>query len=175
MAAGILFPVINYVPDNTVAESDADFNHLSDSNGVSPKPGRLTLIKSVLTSMSLYHLSYYKLTKAEAMKCDSLLAHFFWVGTGHNIPLNHANWPTPTNNIDNPVNRVSDLVETNHRWNRTLVHQLYDAPTAREILKIPISLTQGEDKLYWSGNKEGNYKVKDGYNKLTESRNISPN
>ncbi|KAF7811717.1 uncharacterized protein G2W53_032693 [Senna tora] len=42
MAVGILFPVINYVPDNAVsftdAESDADFNHLSDSNGVSPKP-----------------------------------------------------------------------------------------------------------------------------------------
>ncbi|KAF7833177.1 ribonuclease H [Senna tora] len=235
--------------------------------------GRLTLIKSVLTSMSLYHLSYYKLMKAEAMKCDSLLARFFWgsdrqrnkphmlnweaickpinlgglgvksfsefnqvvlakqiwriiahsktllsqimrakcgttdsaigfkcpqttskqwkdifsakevvlshlkwqVGTGHDIPLNHAYWPTPTNSIDNSVNRVSDLVATNHRWNKALVHQVYDAPTAREILKIPISVTQGEDKIYWSGNNEGIYKVKDGYNKLFESRNISPN
>ncbi|KAF7821508.1 ribonuclease H [Senna tora] len=199
--------------------------------------------------MSLYHLNYYKLTKAEAMKCDIVLAHFFWgsdrqrskphmlnweaickpmnlgglgvksfsefnqallakqfwriishpntllslimkakyatsgssvgfkcpqttskqwkdifsakdvvlnhikwqVGTGHNIPLNNAHWPTPTNNADNQVNRVSD------------------------ILKTPISINQGEDKLYWNENNDAANKVKDGYNKLTESRQSIPN
>ncbi|KAF7806699.1 ribonuclease H [Senna tora] len=237
------------------------------------KAGRLTLIKSVLTSMSLCHLNYYKLTKAEAMKCDSILAHFFWgsdrqrnkphmlnweaickpmnlgglgvksfsefnqallakqfwrilvhqntllsvimkakyatsespvgfkcprtaskqwkdifsakdvvlnhikwqVGTGHSIPLNSAHWPTPTNNVENQPNRVSDLIDTTCRWNRELVCQLYDAETAGMILKTPISITQGEDKLYWNGNNEGIFKVKDGYKKLTESRQLSLN
>ncbi|KAF7832322.1 uncharacterized protein G2W53_014655 [Senna tora] len=40
--------------------------------------GRLVLIKSVLSSLSTYQLSYYRLTKSEATKCDQILAHFFW-------------------------------------------------------------------------------------------------
>jgi len=39
---------------------------------------RIVLIKAVLTSMPLYHLSYFKLTEKEANKCDSILNNFFW-------------------------------------------------------------------------------------------------
>lgn len=39
---------------------------------------RTVLIKSILSSMPLYHLSYFKLTEKEANKCDSILNNFFW-------------------------------------------------------------------------------------------------
>ncbi|KAF7810503.1 ribonuclease H [Senna tora] len=78
------------------------------------------------------------------------------------------------NNEDIQVNRVSDLIDGNHRWKRELVGRLYDTTTAGEILKIPISINQGEDKLYWSGNNDGVYKVKDGYTKLAKSSQPLP-
>lgn len=38
---------------------------------------RIVLIKSVLSSVPMYHLSYFALTDKEAKKCDSVLANLF--------------------------------------------------------------------------------------------------
>lgn len=55
---------------------------------------RVVLIKSVLSFLSLYHLSYFKLTSQEAHKCDLLLSNFFWgSGNGKNSPHMKA-WDT---------------------------------------------------------------------------------
>lgn len=40
------------------------------------------LIKSILSSLPLYHLSYFKLDSQEAHKCDMILSDFFW-GMSH--------------------------------------------------------------------------------------------
>lgn len=48
---------------------------------------RVVLIKSVLSSLPLYHLSYFKLTKQEAHNCDMVLNNFFWgTNEGRNSP-----------------------------------------------------------------------------------------
>lgn len=39
---------------------------------------RVVLIKFVLSSLPLYHLSYFKLSSQEAHKCDMVLSNFFW-------------------------------------------------------------------------------------------------
>ncbi|KAF7823934.1 reverse transcriptase [Senna tora] len=197
--------------------------------------GRFTLIKSVLTSRSLYHLSYYKLTKTEAMKCDSLLAHFFWESNRQRNRPHMLNWDaickplnlgglgiknfsefnqallaiqiwriiTQTNTLLNQIMRAKYCTsDGNIGFNcpQTASKQLKDIFSAKEVIlshlkwqvgtghNIPLNhanwptliknlhdlVNRGEDKLYWSGNKEGIYKVKDGYDKLTESRNINP-
>ncbi|XP_074305458.1 uncharacterized protein LOC141640644 [Silene latifolia] len=43
--------------------------------------GRLTLICSVLSSLSLYSLSAFKMPVSVSAKIDSLLSHFWWSGT----------------------------------------------------------------------------------------------
>ncbi|XP_074267163.1 uncharacterized protein LOC141590470 [Silene latifolia] len=43
--------------------------------------GRLTLICSVLSSLSLYSLSSFKMPVSVSAKIDSLLSHFWWSGT----------------------------------------------------------------------------------------------
>lgn len=48
---------------------------------------RVVLIKSVLSSIPVYHLSYFALSEKEAKKCDSIIANFFWG--------NHQNPKTP--------------------------------------------------------------------------------
>lgn len=48
---------------------------------------RVVLIKLVLSSLPVYHLSYFALTDKEVRKCDSIVANFFWG--------NHQNSKTP--------------------------------------------------------------------------------
>lgn len=48
---------------------------------------RVVLIKSVLSSLPLYHLSYFRLSQIEAHKCDMVLSNFFWGNSqGKNSP-----------------------------------------------------------------------------------------
>ena len=44
------------------------------------RPGRLTLIKSVLNSLPVYYMSMFKMLKAIALKIVKLQRRFFWVG-----------------------------------------------------------------------------------------------
>lgn len=48
---------------------------------------RVVLIKSVISSLPVHHLSYFALTDKEARNCDSVVANFFWG--------NHQNNKTP--------------------------------------------------------------------------------
>ncbi|KAF7833399.1 uncharacterized protein G2W53_015732 [Senna tora] len=47
-------------------------------NHLLSQAARLTLIKFVLTAIPTYHMSYYRLSKQETQKCNSLIARFFW-------------------------------------------------------------------------------------------------
>ncbi|KAF7810502.1 uncharacterized protein G2W53_037245 [Senna tora] len=81
------------------------------------RAGRLTLIKSVLTSMYLYHLNYYKLTKTEAMKCDSILAHFFWGSDRQRAKPHMINWAA----ICKPMNLGGLRVKSFSEFNQALL------------------------------------------------------
>lgn len=56
------------------------------------QPARAVLIKSVLSSLPLYHLSYFKLTDKEAKKCDSLMCNFFWGTTANRKSPHMRSW-----------------------------------------------------------------------------------
>lgn len=74
--------------------------------------GRVVLIKSVLSSLPLYHLSYFKLTEQEAHKCDSVLNNFFWGNhSGRKAPQMKA-WDTiclPANHGGLGIKKFSDF------------------------------------------------------------------
>lgn len=53
---------------------------------------RVILIKSVLSSLPVYHLSYFALTEAEAKKCDSIVANFFWGHQDNSNPPHMIAW-----------------------------------------------------------------------------------
>lgn len=53
---------------------------------------RVTLIKSVLSSIPVYHLNYFSLSDKEARKCDSIVANFFWGNHQNNNTPHMLSW-----------------------------------------------------------------------------------
>ncbi|PWA97953.1 RNA-directed DNA polymerase, eukaryota, Reverse transcriptase zinc-binding domain protein [Artemisia annua] len=58
--------------------------------------GRLTLVKSVLSSLPIYYLSLYKAPKAVIEKIESLMRNFLWAGTSEEKKLHWVSWEVVT-------------------------------------------------------------------------------
>ncbi|GAU38071.1 hypothetical protein TSUD_318650 [Trifolium subterraneum] len=56
--------------------------------------GRLTLLKSVLTSLPVYALSFFKAPSGTISSIESLLVKFFWGGREDNRKISWINWQT---------------------------------------------------------------------------------
>ncbi|KAG2679677.1 hypothetical protein I3760_11G062000 [Carya illinoinensis] len=79
------------------------------------------------------------------------------------IPTLKTFKPTPIMDMDtiHPLIKVSDLIQNNPKsWDIRKLQSLFDQPSIREILKIPLSQTvQGEDKKIWALNHSGKFSV----------------
>ncbi|GMI95171.1 hypothetical protein HRI_003186400 [Hibiscus trionum] len=59
--------------------------------------GRITLIKSVLTSLPIYFLSIFKIPEAVATELNKLIARFLWGGDGETRKIHWVCWRTVCN------------------------------------------------------------------------------
>ncbi|KAF7844046.1 reverse transcriptase [Senna tora] len=139
---------------------------------MSSHAGRLTLIKSVLTAMPIFHMAYYRLSKSEADKCNSIISRDLImphlkliIGTGDKVAINNPHW---FQNITNSgsITRVNQLNDYAANWKRNVVNSLYSEEDATTFSKMPTSRHQSEDQIVWEGNPNGKYTVKDGYMNL---------
>ena len=58
--------------------------------------GRLTLIKSVLSSLPIYYLSLYKAPKNVIDKMESFMRNFLWAGSSDTKKLHWVSWEVVT-------------------------------------------------------------------------------
>lgn len=59
---------------------------------------------------------------------------------------------------------VSELLDYgNSGWNLSMLRNLFDPHTVRNILKTPIRWFEGSDRIWWPFVKSGEYSVKSGY------------
>jgi hypothetical protein len=56
--------------------------------------GRLIQLKSVLTSLSVYALSFFKAPSGTISSTESLLIKFFWGGSEDSRKISWINWKT---------------------------------------------------------------------------------
>jgi hypothetical protein len=67
---------------------------------------------------------------------------------------------------DTTLLTVNELMNEDHQWNVSLVRELFFAPDADAILKIPLRRNGGEDWLAWSKESSGCYTVRSAYREL---------
>lgn len=72
------------------------------------------------------------------------------------------------------INMVADPIDENQIWKEDVVRSLFNEEKAKFILNIPISHTNGPNKIIWKKDKRGVYSIKKGYQVLSESRLTSP-
>ncbi|KAJ0910951.1 putative RNA-directed DNA polymerase [Helianthus annuus] len=75
--------------------------------------GRLTLIKSVLTSLPVYYLSLYKAPNKVTDQMEKLMRNFLWAGSSEDKKLNWVAWDTVTNSKENGGLGISRLKDVN--------------------------------------------------------------
>ncbi|KAG2717649.1 hypothetical protein I3760_03G186200 [Carya illinoinensis] len=83
------------------------------------------------------------------------------------IPTLKTFKPTPIMDMDtiHPLIKASDLIQNSLKsWDIKKLQSLFDQPSIREILKIPLSqIAQGEDTEIWALNHSGKFSVKTAY------------
>ncbi|XP_074306138.1 uncharacterized protein LOC141641370 [Silene latifolia] len=122
---------------------------ISSWNGVFLSPaGRMTLISSVLSSLSTYFLSVFKIPSTR------------WVDGG--LPDPNEALLDPSFNFLKDL-CIRDLCYNTGGWNEEMVKMVCSEECANKILAIPISSQQGRDEIYWPANRSGEYSVKSGY------------
>ncbi|XP_027184267.1 uncharacterized protein LOC113782585 [Coffea eugenioides] len=87
-----------------------------------------------------------------------------WIQDGKEGKVVSTKPPTCT------MSKVSDLI-CNFRWNAPLVFRTFNPTEARQILKIPISLTSRPDSYSWSHSENGQYTVSSAYDAITRRKN----
>ncbi|XP_027158016.1 uncharacterized protein LOC113759637 [Coffea eugenioides] len=60
------------------------------------------------------------------------------------------------------VFRVSDLIQED-KWNKELIVQVFEDQEGKEILRIPLSVFERKDTVYWIKSSTGEFTVKSGY------------
>ncbi|KAF7815107.1 ribonuclease H [Senna tora] len=163
---------------------------------------RLTLIKSLLTSIPIYHMSYYRLSKKEADNCNSLIARFFWGSELNKKKPHMISW----DKICRPLKVGGLVVKNNFNLNFVLLakqlwriiqdpsslfsqvmRSKYDNPNVDGIFKFPSNaspswkcLMLAQDiiipKLKWAIGPSWHWdyqKVREIYDQQTTTNNLS--
>ncbi|KAF7808324.1 ribonuclease H [Senna tora] len=107
-------------------------------------------------------------------KSGKLIFDNLWwsVGSGAQIPLGSKFWwpLQATLTQHSQQHTVANMVYTNTRaWNHQLVNQLFAPHIARDILQIPLSVSNFDDRLSWKFSTSGEYKVSEGYHFLSDA------
>ncbi|XP_074300778.1 uncharacterized protein LOC141632098 [Silene latifolia] len=137
---------------------EAVMKRISSWNGIFLSPaGRLTLISSVLSNLSIFFLSAFKIPP----------------GIDSNLNVWDKKWvngqtPEPKDCLlDGSFIflkdlRVKDICVNNGGWNEGLIKLLFTEDSANQILAIPLCASQSRDEIF-SPKTSGTYTVKSGY------------
>ena len=63
---------------------------------------------------------------------------------------------------------VNALITADRKWNVPLIENLFFAPDAQAILRIPLAQVSGDDWVAWSKEESGIYSVRSGYRALMD-------
>nr|XP_048317975.1 uncharacterized protein LOC125418473 [Ziziphus jujuba var. spinosa] len=94
------------------------------------------------------------------------------VGKGNNINIWEDPWvpnnpnflPIPASaEVTREFGMVDSLKSRNGCWDLEKIHRLFDREAARNIAKIPISNSELEDKIIWSGANNGHFTIKSAF------------
>lgn len=102
-------------------------------------------------------------------QCKDLLQGHWLIGSGNHIPLTHPDWFYSSDQRLRDNNSlegtVADLIDGNTKsWKGELLNNLYPCSTYKEIMKLSIPKTEGnEDKLIWKHSHSAHYKVRNAY------------
>ncbi|XP_074266596.1 uncharacterized protein LOC141589873 [Silene latifolia] len=158
---------------------------ISSWNAIFLSPaGRLTLISSVLSALSNYVLSVFKIPscsyqtwgcKSLSFGMELLLAHLGWKpGVNSMLRIWKCGWVggevppqktrlgfPPPDSMSNFT--VKDLLTPSLCWNHELIFDLFEPEWARRICAMPICKTVVDDCFFWKLTSSGIYSVKSGY------------
>jgi len=122
--------------------------------------GRLTLINSVLSNLSVYMLSFFEIPKEVVKKLDFYRSHFFWQGDGHKKKYRLTKWNVLCRSKDQGGLDIIDLetqnkcllskwlfklVNENGVWQQLLKNKYLGSKTLSQVEKKP------GDSHFWSG------------------------
>ena len=92
------------------------------------------------------------------------------IGSGHSVKVYKSQLiPRPqtfkpiapaTLNVDATV---TELIDANHQWKETLIHQYFNKEDAEIFLQIQLPNSPQPDQILWHYDKKGQYSVKSGY------------
>jgi hypothetical protein len=78
------------------------------------------------------------------------------VGSGESISIWHDNWIPKLHSMrpmgrrrDTDIEKVSALITNEHKWNTDVIKDLFFAPDAEAIMKIPLRSSWGDDSIAW--------------------------
>ncbi|KAL9426438.1 hypothetical protein AB3S75_033257 [Citrus x aurantiifolia] len=92
------------------------------------------------------------------------------IGSGDSVQVYKSQWiPRPQNfkpiapaTLSEDAN-VACLIDANHQWKETLIHQHFSKEDAEKILQIQLPNSPQPDQILWHYDKKGQYSVKSGY------------
>jgi hypothetical protein len=78
------------------------------------------------------------------------------VGSGESISIWNDNWIPKLHSMrpmgrrrDTDMEKVSELITNDHKWNTDVIEDLFFAPDAEAIKKIPLRSSWGDDSIAW--------------------------
>ncbi|XP_074314592.1 uncharacterized protein LOC141649814 [Silene latifolia] len=151
---------------------------LSSWNGIFlSQAGRLTLINSVLSSLSNFILSVFKIPGCRSILhgAELILPNLGWQFSSDS-PLNvwSSKWidglcPSGITSFgfQHPSSMsdllIKDLVLPSLAWNKELINEIFEEDWAIKICAMPICHSVKNDYVYWVHSPTGEYSVKSGY------------
>jgi hypothetical protein len=101
-------------------------------------------------------------------------------GSGDSISSWNDNWIPKQQSMkpmgrrmDTDLEKVSYMITDDYRWMTEVIEDLFFAPDAEAILKIPLRQSWGADWIAWSKENSGIYSVRSAYRALMEQREMT--
>jgi hypothetical protein len=103
-----------------------------------------------------------------------------WViGNGRKVRIWKDRWVSPQSNstIFSPVRLLHEdalvkelFVADSRMWNTNLIYQIFLPSEAHDIVNIPLTSSESDDFLFWSGERHGEYSVRSDHHLLCNEK-----
>ncbi|XP_071920705.1 uncharacterized protein [Coffea arabica] len=143
--------------------------------------GKEVLLKLVALALPSYTMSVFKLPDGLCKALSNMMARFWWgndqedgigrqIGNDRSTAIWKDRWvPNGMNGLirlARPQNCIIDKVcelISNKRWNNNLIQSIFSREEAEQILMIPLSIQERQDRFVWMHSSSGDYTTKSGY------------